>query len=606
LDKALDIKRRAQRYIQSGDLDGALGEYERLVTLPDCDPYNFVLLADLLFKRGEMPGAVDRYLSAATLYERSGLYKNAIAVCKKMMRLSLAPTQVLEQLASLHALDGLGTEATLYYRQFAEHLLHEHRGADAAAALRKAFAASPEETALLEKAGDALLMDGEQEQAAMAYAEASAQYRQRGRNELAAECRAKAEKLAPGAWQRFSGEHPTSQPEPAPAAPPSLPLKPASVHSAEAQVELAANGDSPETNIGLSVTPPSLQGDPSRPHPPIAAVSGARTARPEDVDPLLKQAQEAMRMGDQETATLALLEAAAAYEAGGRFDNAATIYRSLARTARSPLGVLERWLANAERRDARNEAAEVACQLGDRALEAGDTNTAGEWFRHAARLDENNATAQMRLKRLEPEPPPPAGPPLQVAIESAAPPKPVEEPAAAPLAGAVAPAAMEAAAPAAPKVEMAVGRAEAVSFDLGSLLGEFQRGIEAQLSGDAQGHYDLAMAYREMGLLDLAIESFRLALTSPVLAPRATEMLGRSLLDQGRFDEAIDELSNGLDHVSSEDESVLGLRYLLGLAFEASGRPREALAEFEYVFSRQASFQDVTQKVRDARKALES
>jgi tetratricopeptide (TPR) repeat protein len=167
-------------------------------------------------------------------------------------------------------------------------------------------------------------------------------------------------------------------------------------------------------------------------------------------------------------------------------------------------------------------------------------------------------------------------------------------------------AAPEAAAPAAPKVELAVGRGEAVSFDLGSLLGEFQRGIEAQLSGDAQGHYDLAMAYREMGLLDLAIESFRLALTSPVLAPRATEMLGRSLLDQGRFDEAIDELSNGLGQVSAEDESALGLRYLLGLAFEAAGRPREALAEFEYVFSRQASFQDVTQKVRDARKALGS
>jgi tetratricopeptide (TPR) repeat protein len=622
LDKALDIKRRAQRYIQSGDLDGALGEYERLVALPDCDPYNFVLLADLLFKRGEMPGAIDRYLSASTLYEKSGLYKNAIAVCKKMMRLSLAPAQVLEQLANLHALDGLPTEATLYYRQFAEHLVQEQRGADAAAALRKAFAASPEETALLEKAADALLLDGEQEAAAMAYAEAAAQYRQRGRNELAAECRAKAEKLYPGAWQKFSGETestPGSAPPTRAAAGAPQDSAQVSVH----EIELAANGGAPEADVGLSVTPPSLQGDPSRPHPPIAAAPAAKSALPGEVDALLKQAQEAMRAGDQESASRALLDAAAAYEANGRFDNAATIYRSIARTSKSPLAVLERWLANAERRDARNEAAEVACQLGDHALEMGDTNTAAEWFRHAVRLDENNATAQRRLKRLEPEPPPPAGPPLQVAIEAAAPPKLVQEPAPAPaavpprlpvpMAEAAAPVAMEppapvaeAPAPAAPKVELAVGRGEAVSFDLGSLLGEFQRGIEAQLSGDAQGHYDLAMAYREMGLLDLAIESFRLALTSPVLAPQATEMLGRSLLDQGRFDEAIDELSKGLGQVSGDDESVLGLRYLLGLAFEAAGRPREALAEFEYVFSRQASFQDVTQKVRDARKALGS
>ena len=109
-----------------------------------------------------------------------------------------------------------------------------------------------------------------------------------------------------------------------------------------------------------------------------------------------------------------------------------------------------------------------------------------------------------------------------------------------------------------------------------------------------------------MGLLDLAIESFRLSLGSPLLAPRAAEMLGRSLLDQGRFDEAIQELSGGLERSGIDEESAMGLRYLLGLAFEAAGRPQEALGEFEYVFSRQPSFQDVTQKVRDARKALGS
>src|SRR5204862_5123516 len=155
-----------------------------------------------------------------------------------------------------------------------------------------------------------------------------------------------------------------------------------------------------------------------------------------------------------------------------------------------------------------------------------------------------------------PGPGPPARPPVQIAIESAGPPSqvPLEQAAMAGQEGA----ASAGAAPAAPKVEMALGRGEAVSFDLGSLLGEFQRGIEAQLSGDAQGHYDLAMAYREMGLLDLAIESFRMALTSPALVTRATEMLGRSLLDQGRFDEAIDELSNGLGHMNADDEATLG------------------------------------------------
>ena len=67
MEKAIEIKRRAQRCIQNGDLDGALAEYEKLVQAEDSDPYNFVLLADLLFKRGDNDNAVQRYLAAGEL-----------------------------------------------------------------------------------------------------------------------------------------------------------------------------------------------------------------------------------------------------------------------------------------------------------------------------------------------------------------------------------------------------------------------------------------------------------------------------------------------------------------------------------------------------------
>src|SRR5436309_1524415 len=107
LEKAIEIKRRAQRCILNGDLDGALNEYEKLIASGDSDPYHSVLLADLLYKKGDQGGAARRYLEAVGGYERVGLVKNAIAVCKKMSRLSLSPAEVLERLASLHALDGL-------------------------------------------------------------------------------------------------------------------------------------------------------------------------------------------------------------------------------------------------------------------------------------------------------------------------------------------------------------------------------------------------------------------------------------------------------------------------------------------------------------------
>src|SRR5262249_18044435 len=154
------------------------------------------------------------------------------------------------------------------------------------------------------------------------------------------------------------------------------------------------------------------------------------------------------------------------------------------------------------------------------------------------------------------------------------------------------------------RVELAVGRGEAVTFDLGALIPEFQRGIEAQLSGDAQGHYDLAMAYREMGLLDHAVESFRMALAHPALTHRAAEMLGRCLLDQGRFDDATAELAAALERPGLDVEGMLGLRYLLGLAHEAAGRPQDAVAELEKGFAVQPNYHDVAPKLRDLRKTL--
>jgi len=97
-----------------------------------------------------------------------------------------------------------------------------------------------------------------------------------------------------------------------------------------------------------------------------------------------------------------------------------------------------------------------------------------------------------------------------------------------------------------------------------------------------------------------------MAVAHPALAHRATEMLGRCMLDQGRFDEAAAELAAGLALPGADVESALGLRYLLGLAHEAAGRPREALAELEQVFAVQPNYHDVAPKLRDLRKSLGS
>ena len=689
MEKAIEIKRRAQRCIQNGDVDGALVEYEKLVAVEDSDPYNFVLLADLHFKKGDLDNAVQRYLSAVGAYEKSTLFKNAIAVCKKMMRLKLAPAKVLERLAALHALDGLGTEAALYYMQYAESLVRENKPNDAAEALRKAFDASPEEVKPLERLSEAYTLAEKPVEAARAMGEAVYAYAKLGQLDHARRCRNRAEQLHPGTMATLAKERgevpgmpfegpmttPASIPDARPATLPSgpvasddddevetiaededsgietfrgpatraaastplavdhdletfptrsgsgiPPLTPGADSSDDEEQEEVENEEvaegaedaTPPATIpsyspldepaapraaapveGLEITAgrhpvaaaPARAGEPE-PVPVPSAPDATLDARPTvtEIEGLLARAQDHFKSGEREQAGELLVEAALAYERIDRLDNAASIFRSLARGAHASPKMLEHWLANCVRRGDGREAAEVACELGDRAVGVGHVEEAREWFHKALEQDPNNAISQRRLQRLG-QVSPAAALPTPVA------PEPEPEPAAEAESG---------------RVEMAVGRAEAVTFDLGSLLVEFQRGIEAQLSGDAQSHYDLAMTYWEMGLIEQAMDSFRLAAADAAFASRAAEMIGRCLLDQGRYDEATSEFQIALQSPDLPAEAAIGLRYHLGLALEAAGNLKDAVAEYERVFAQQANYSDVALKLRVLRKALEA
>jgi len=332
-----------------------------------------------------------------------------------------------------------------------------------------------------------------------------------------------------------------------------------------------------------------------RPGAPIAA-SGTRDdmARPpalevpasdaEDLDSverLLGLAQTEFRAGRHADAARILARAAEAYEALGRLEEAASIHRSLCKSPHATVEMMEQWLANCERRGERGEAAEVACELGDHAIQRNDLGRAREWFERAASLDPANAVASRRLER------------LSSARTEVAPPR-VEAPAAA-----------TSEVPDG-KVEVAVDRGQAVTFDFASMLAEFQRGVEDQLSGDAQAHYDLAMAYREMGLLEQAVESFQLASKDISFRQRCAEMIGRCLLEEGRFEDAALEFTQALAFTTLEPDVAVGVRFQLGIALEAAGRTQEALAEFERVFEVQANYPDVALKIRDLRKYLEA
>jgi tetratricopeptide (TPR) repeat protein len=288
-----------------------------------------------------------------------------------------------------------------------------------------------------------------------------------------------------------------------------------------------------------------------------------------------------------------LVRAAQAYDQIGRYDSAAAIYRSVGNSTDSSLQLMMLWLKNCQRRDDRPEAARVSCDLGDRSLNDGDVPSAREWFERARAYDPENEIAARRLRQIESN----GGAGVSVPAEPAAR---VGEEVGAPVAGD-------------PSVDAGAGalnlhtdHGETSTINLGTLISEFQKGVLSQLASDPQAHYDLAMSYREMGLLEPAVESFRVAAQEASFFLRAKEMIGRCLLDLGQFDGAADELKDALGAPDLRPAVAHDLRYQLGLALEAAGRLKEALDEFERVYAAQANYPDVAMKIRVLRKTVES
>lgn len=130
-------------------------------------------------------------------------------------------------------------------------------------------------------------------------------------------------------------------------------------------------------------------------------------------------------------------------------------------------------------------------------------------------------------------------------------------------------------------------------------LDEFKRGIEANLDAtDYQAHYDLGIAFKEMGLLDEAIAQFQKALRSPEGRLRTSEQLGGAFFEKGQYPIAEAVLRRAVDTLGGSDDEQLGLLYWLGRALEAQGRGREALPLYERALAVDIRFLDLGDRVR--------
>ena len=135
---------------------------------------------------------------------------------------------------------------------------------------------------------------------------------------------------------------------------------------------------------------------------------------------------------------------------------------------------------------------------------------------------------------------------------------------------------------------------------LQDVFNEFKKGVDSQLGeGDYDTRYNLGIAYKEMGLVDEAIAEFQLAAKDPKRSLECSSMIGICFMEKGMADVAVQWYERGLQVPGRAPEEYRGLRYDLGIAFEAIGDLARAKSTFTELVREDPSFRDVSEKLRE-------
>lgn len=134
--------------------------------------------------------------------------------------------------------------------------------------------------------------------------------------------------------------------------------------------------------------------------------------------------------------------------------------------------------------------------------------------------------------------------------------------------------------------------------DFAELLAQFKEKLKESLSHDDIGsHYDLGLAFKEMGLLDEAISEFQIALRAGDDRLKIFEELGQCFLLKRQYNIAVKVLSRALQFEPDDEIELIGVYYHLGRAYEELGHRERAMDAYERVVGLDINFQDVSDRM---------
>jgi tetratricopeptide (TPR) repeat protein len=139
------------------------------------------------------------------------------------------------------------------------------------------------------------------------------------------------------------------------------------------------------------------------------------------------------------------------------------------------------------------------------------------------------------------------------------------------------------------------------------MFGELKQDLESGSAAeeeDPETHYNLGIAFREMGLLDEAIGELQKTCQAvdrghpfPQVMQTYT-WLAQCFLDKGVPEAAIRWYHKALNAPGIDEETRTALHYELAAAYEIAGDKPSALKHFMEVYGRNIDYRDVAERIK--------
>jgi tetratricopeptide (TPR) repeat protein len=135
---------------------------------------------------------------------------------------------------------------------------------------------------------------------------------------------------------------------------------------------------------------------------------------------------------------------------------------------------------------------------------------------------------------------------------------------------------------------------------LEEIVESFKKGVAENLPAeDYDTHFNLGIAYREMGLVDEAIGEFQLAAKAPQHFLDCCSLLGLCFLEKGLPELAVKWYRRALEVPGLTEDQLLALQYELANALTVAGERDAAYKAFVDIYGSNSHFRDVVMRIAE-------